>query len=62
VVAGETPGEDQKQAARLVAAYQEAGVTWWIESIDPWRFGWAGSESWPSDEMRHRVQQGPPEA
>jgi hypothetical protein len=25
---------------RIVAAYEEAGVTWWIESIDPWRFGW----------------------
>jgi hypothetical protein len=35
VVTGETPGEDRKQAARLVAVYEEAGVTWWIESIDP---------------------------
>src|SRR5215218_7003369 len=62
VVAGETPGEDPKKAARLLAAYREAGVTWWIESIDPWRFGWTGSESWPSEEMRRRVCQGPPEA
>jgi hypothetical protein len=62
VVAGETPGEDRKKAARLLAAYREAGVTWWIESIDPWRFGWTGSESWPSEEMRRRVCQGPPEA
>jgi alkanesulfonate monooxygenase SsuD/methylene tetrahydromethanopterin reductase-like flavin-dependent oxidoreductase (luciferase family) len=62
VVAGETPGEDRKKAARLVAAYEEAGVTWWIESIDPWRFGWTEGASWPSEEMRRRVRQGPPEA
>ena len=62
VVAGETPGEDRKQADNLVAAYEEAGVTWWIESVDPWRFGWTGDESWPSAEMRNRVLQGPPEA
>lgn len=62
VVAGETPGEDQKEGARLVAAYMEAGVTWWMESIDPWRFGWTEGESWPSEEMRRRVRQGPPEA
>jgi hypothetical protein len=62
VVAGETPGEDRKKAARLVTAYEEAGVTWWIESIDPWRFGWTEGESWPSEEMRRRVRQGPPEA
>ena len=61
VVAGETPGEDQKEGARTVAAYEEAGVTWWIESIDPWRFGWTGNESWPSEEMRNRLRQGPPE-
>ena len=60
VVAGETPGEDQKEGARTVAAYEEAGVTWWVESIDPWRFGWTGDESWPTVEMRDRIRQGPP--
>jgi hypothetical protein len=62
VVAGETPGEDRKEGARSVAAFEEAGVTWWIESIDPWRFGWTEGEPWPSEEMRRRVRQGPPEA
>ena len=62
VVAGATPGEDREEGARTVAAYEEAGVTWWIESIDPWRFGWTEGESWPSEEMRRRVRQGPPEA
>jgi alkanesulfonate monooxygenase SsuD/methylene tetrahydromethanopterin reductase-like flavin-dependent oxidoreductase (luciferase family) len=62
VVAGETPGEDRQEGARTVAAYEEAGVTWWVESIDPWRFGWTGTGTWPSEQMRHRVRQGPPEA
>jgi hypothetical protein len=62
VVAGETPGEDRDGGARIVAAYEEAGVTWWVESIDPWRFGWTEGEPWPSGEMRRRVRQGPPEA
>ncbi|HWI46062.1 MAG TPA: hypothetical protein VNT12_07805 [Rubrobacter sp.] len=62
VVAGETPGEDRKEGVRIVSAFEEAGVTWWIESIDPWRFGWTEGEPWPSEEMRRRVRQGPPEA
>jgi hypothetical protein len=45
-----------------VVAYVEAGVTWWMESIDSWRFGWTEGESWLSEEMRRRVRQGPPEA
>ena len=61
VLAGETPGEDRKEGVRIVAAYEKAGVTWWIESIDPWRFGWTEGEPWPSEEMRRRVRQGPPE-
>lgn len=60
VVAGETPGEDRAAGAGLVAAYEEAGVTWWIESIDPWRFGWTGEERWPAGEMGTRVREGPP--
>ena len=64
VVAGESPGDDRKEGARtVVAAYEEVGVTWWIESIDPWRFGWTeGEQPWPSEEMRRRVREGPPRA
>jgi hypothetical protein len=61
VVAGNA-GRSQKVGAPIVAAYVEAGVTWWMESIDSWRFGWTEGESWRSEEMRRRVRQGPPEA
>jgi alkanesulfonate monooxygenase SsuD/methylene tetrahydromethanopterin reductase-like flavin-dependent oxidoreductase (luciferase family) len=60
VVAGETPGGDRAAGAVTVAAYEEAGVTWWIESIDPWRFGWTEGGPWPSEAMRDRIRQGPP--
>ena len=60
VVAGETPGEDRAAGTGLVAAYERAGTTWWIESIDPWRFGWTGEERWPAGEMGTRVREGPP--
>jgi len=62
VVAGKTPGDDRASGAGLVAPYEEAGLTWWLESIDPWRFGWTEDEPWPTGDMRARVRQGPPEA
>ncbi|HET7270160.1 MAG TPA: LLM class flavin-dependent oxidoreductase [Rubrobacter sp.] len=62
VVAGETPGDDRAASAEIVELYQEAGLTWWIESIDPWRFGWRDNRPWPTEEMRDRVCQGPPGA
>jgi hypothetical protein len=52
---GHTPGDDDPAvSARL-------GATWWIESLDPWRFGWDNSERWPETEpVRDRIRQGPP--
>jgi alkanesulfonate monooxygenase SsuD/methylene tetrahydromethanopterin reductase-like flavin-dependent oxidoreductase (luciferase family) len=53
--AGGSGGGDPARAA-------EIGATWWIEVIDPERFGWDGSASaWPSVELaRARVRLGPP--
>ena len=63
VHSGVTPGDDREQAAALVHPYLEAGVTWWIEPIDPWRFGWSFEVPWDPQAtvlMRERVRQGPP--
>lgn len=49
---GETPGGDRSQAASVVAAWAEAGVTWWIDGFSPQR----GT----LEETRARVRQGPP--
>jgi alkanesulfonate monooxygenase SsuD/methylene tetrahydromethanopterin reductase-like flavin-dependent oxidoreductase (luciferase family) len=52
---GHTPGDDDPAiSARL-------GATWWVESVDPWRFGWDSSERWPDiGPVRERIRQGPP--
>ena len=54
---GHTPGEDDPaESARL-------GATWWIEGLDPERYGWDPGVGGPSPEIgpvRERVRQGPP--
>ncbi|MBN1566015.1 MAG: LLM class flavin-dependent oxidoreductase, partial [Anaerolineae bacterium] len=44
----------------ITADYADAGATWWLEIIVPWRFGWQGAGDWPLNLMRERVLQGPP--
>lgn len=63
VHSGATPGDDPEQAAEIVKPYDAAGVTWWVETVDPWRFGWSWEEPWhpkATDKMRERILQGPP--
>jgi alkanesulfonate monooxygenase SsuD/methylene tetrahydromethanopterin reductase-like flavin-dependent oxidoreductase (luciferase family) len=60
VMSGATPGDDPTEGAELVSAYVEAGVTWWLEDINPWRFGWQWEGPWPVEEMEARIRQGPP--
>ena len=52
--------KDHAQAAETVAPYTEAGATWWLECLDPWRFGWNAQGVWPAAAIRERVSQGPP--
>jgi hypothetical protein len=54
------PEWDLDRDAGEVASYVPAGLTWWIEDITPWRFGWDGSSPWPLERMRERVSAGPP--
>ena len=63
VHSGATPGDNQSLAAAMIQPYADAGVTWWIEPVDPWRFGWSYEVPWASEAtvlMRERVRQGPP--
>ena len=58
-----TPGEDPLRAGEIVKPYADAGVTWWIEPVDPWRFGWSFEVPWPPEatvRMRERIREGPP--
>jgi alkanesulfonate monooxygenase SsuD/methylene tetrahydromethanopterin reductase-like flavin-dependent oxidoreductase (luciferase family) len=50
----QTPGDDPDQAAEIVAPWAEAGATWWIESR--WQLQSPGA----LDQVRERIQQGPP--
>ena len=52
VFGGETSGTDRAADAAKVAAYADAGVTWWVEGLSNWRG--------PIEDQRKRVQQGPP--
>ena len=55
---GTTRGTDAAHDREVVAAYQQVGVTWWVEKILPERWGsWA---EWPLETMRTRIRQGPP--
>lgn len=53
---GETPSDDQSQAADTVAEWAEAGCTWWIESR--WNLPDHGPES--VGIVRDRIASGPP--
>jgi alkanesulfonate monooxygenase SsuD/methylene tetrahydromethanopterin reductase-like flavin-dependent oxidoreductase (luciferase family) len=59
-----TPGDHLKHAAEIVEPYTKAGVTWWIEPVDPWRFGWSYEVPWAPEAtvlIRERIRQGPPQ-
>ncbi len=60
VCRGVTPGGDPARAAETVAAYREAGATWWIEAVHPTSFGGSWEGEWPVEAMRARIRQGPP--
>ena len=55
---GITAGTDAAHDREIVAAYQQVGVTWWVEKILPER--WGSWTDWPLEAMRTRIRQGPP--
>lgn len=57
---GFSDGANPARAAERVAPYATAGVTWWLENINPFRFGWRMQGPWPFETMRERILQGPP--
>jgi hypothetical protein len=44
----------------LVSRYEEAGTTWWVENIAPYRWDWKWEGPWPREVMRDRILAGPP--
>jgi len=58
VHSGITAGTDAAHDREVVAAYQQVGVTWWVEKILPER--WGSWTDWPLEAMRARIRRGPP--
>ncbi len=52
VLTGTTPANNQKKARQQVASLEEAGLTWWMESIYDLRKD--------AESLRQRIRQGPP--
>jgi alkanesulfonate monooxygenase SsuD/methylene tetrahydromethanopterin reductase-like flavin-dependent oxidoreductase (luciferase family) len=42
-----------------VARYADAGPTWWLEDVGPWRWGVEPLGPWPLDDMRSFIRAGP---
>jgi hypothetical protein len=51
IMEGQTPVDDPVGAAELLATYQEAGATWWIEAL------WSEPDL---EKVLSRIKQGPP--
>ena len=62
VLGGATPNDDPAQGAAIVAAYADAGATWWLENVEPWRYGWNWQGDWPVEAMNERIRAGPPKS
>lgn len=63
VQGGTTPGDDPARAAEIVAPFADMGLMWWVENIDPWRFGLPWQDfitPEAHDRMNERIRQGPP--
>ncbi len=50
--------KDERDRA-AVEPYAEVGVTWWLENVNPWVFGWHHNGAWPVEMMRERILRGP---
>ncbi len=60
---GVTPGDDLEAASAVLTPFQEVGVTWWIEGISPFDYGFDWSDPWTSEIVEKlvlRIRQGPP--
>ncbi len=56
-VPGETRAGDRNRGD-LHAEHADAGATWWVEAVHPWRQDLPDGEPWPAA-ARHRIDAGP---
>ena len=53
-------GASEEAIADLARQSGEAGATWWLANIAPWRYGIAWEDTWNFDRMRATILAGPP--
>jgi hypothetical protein len=58
VVPGESEPVDTGRRNRF-ADHEQAGATWWVEAVHPWRYGYEEAGEWPLGAMEERLQAGP---
>lgn len=57
-VPGESEPSDDARTSRF-AEHEEAGATWWVEAVHPWRYGYGDGQPWPLGAMEERIAAGP---
>lgn len=57
-VPGESDTADEHRGER-VAEHADAGATWWVEAVHPWRFGYPERATWSLEAMHERIRGGP---
>ncbi|SOC56565.1 LLM class flavin-dependent oxidoreductase [Ornithinimicrobium cerasi] len=57
-VPGESEADDPDRQGRF-REHADAGATWWVEAVHPWRFGHVEGAAWPLVAMHERIQAGP---
>ncbi len=60
ICTGFTYPDKPAQAAEILKPRIELGMTWWLESITPSRFGLSFTDAWPFEALHERIVQGPP--
>lgn len=53
-------GTPESAIADLAAHAKDAGATWWLANIAPWRYGIAWEATWDAAAMRDTILAGPP--
>lgn len=56
---GNTPADNKNQAADIAHQYREAGATWYLEALDPYR-NFTIQGTWTLGQLRERILAGPP--
>ncbi|HEX2618686.1 MAG TPA: LLM class flavin-dependent oxidoreductase [Phototrophicaceae bacterium] len=57
---GHTSGHTSSEDHDLIAGFNAAGATWWMEDLMPEYYGTGWADTWHFDAMRERIRQGPP--